>query len=104
MPGLWENAICFLSNHVAIWYNAFMKIHEWVKTYHDRECLTQQQLADTIHCSVSSIRAWESGEREPSAAVLMRLTMLLGIPDSLEVMGMKFAKRNIPGTELLSRP
>ena len=47
-----------------------------------------------ISYSVSSIRAWESGKREPSAKAMLPLAMLFPMPESLQIKGGSFAMRD----------
>ena len=43
-------------------------------------CFTQQQLADILHVSKRSIAYYESGDREPSAAVLGECAKVFHVP------------------------
>jgi len=45
--------------------------------------MSQQKLADEMHVSQSSIAAYETGEREPSFAVVQRFADYFGVSASL---------------------
>ncbi len=76
-----------------------MNTAEWIKEHREQNALSQQQLADALHCSTASVRVWECGEREPSSAMMMRLLPLLDMPDQLEIMNLLVSKHSIPGTD-----
>ena len=68
-----------------------MHVSDWIRTSREYMRLTQDNLAELIKCSVSSIKAWESGKREPSAKTMMKLSGLFPMPESLQIMGASFA-------------
>jgi len=68
-----------------------MHVSDWIRTSREAAGLSMEQLAEQIKCSVSSIKAWESGRREPSAKSMLPLTMLFPMPESLQISGGSFA-------------
>ena len=68
-----------------------MHVSDWIRTSRESAGLSRDQLAERISCSVNSIKAWESGEREPSTTSMMKLSGLFPMPESLQAMGGSFS-------------
>jgi len=68
-----------------------MHVSDWIRTSREAAGLSREQLAEQIKYSVSSIKAWESGQREPSTRPMMKLAFLFPMPESLQAMGGSFA-------------
>jgi len=65
---------------------------EWLKRRRAAEGWTQQQLAQRINCSISSLRKMESEERRPSVQVIERLAELFNIPQNEQKSFLRFAR------------
>lgn len=50
-----------------------------IQHYRERLGLTQMALADSIGVSMKTISRWESGQREPRATEILRLSRALGV-------------------------
>ena len=57
-----------------------MNIGEHMKALRKLNKMSQQNLADKAGLSLMSIRRYESGEREPKPAVLVKIADALGVP------------------------
>ena len=68
-----------------------MHVSDWIRTSREAAGLSREQLAEQIEYSVSSIKAWESGQREPSAKSMFSLAALFPMPESLQIKGASFA-------------
>ena len=53
---------------------------EWLKRRREAQGWTQERLAQSIYCSTSALRKFESGERRPSADVAEQLADIFKIP------------------------
>jgi transcriptional regulator with XRE-family HTH domain len=60
--------------------------HVWVKAYRVRNELTQEQAATMLGVDPRTVRHWEAGAVEPSAAVRQRLSQIL-VPSPAHALG-----------------
>ena len=65
---------------------------EWLKRRRSVLGLTQEQLAQQIHCSTSALRKFESEERRPSAEVVKQLADIFNIPPEEHESFLRFAR------------
>lgn len=65
---------------------------EWLKRRRSVLGLTQEQLAQQIHCSTSALRKFESEERRPSAEVVQQLADIFKIPAEEHESFLRFAR------------
>lgn len=56
---------------------------ETIKTLRSNKNLSQQQLADKLFVSRSSVANWESGRREPDLVLILRLANIFNIDPSM---------------------
>jgi len=68
-----------------------MHVSDYIKTGRENLGLSQEQFAKGTNFNLESVKAWESGKREPSSKSLMRIMMLLGMPESLQIFGQSYA-------------
>jgi ribosome-binding protein aMBF1 (putative translation factor) len=68
-----------------------MHVSDWIRASREAAGLSREQLAGKINCSVSSIGTRESGKREPSTEVMMSLTGMFKMPESLQIKGASFS-------------
>jgi putative transcriptional regulator len=59
-----------------------MQLNNWVKMHRARLDMTQQQLAEASGVSRQTIHAIERGKAEPSVALALRMSQVLGVPIS----------------------
>lgn len=52
---------------------------EQIKKLRIQKGLTQQQLAEVLHISTSSVGMWEQGRREPDATMLIQIADFYGV-------------------------
>ena len=67
---------------------------EWLKRRRKARGLTQEQLAQEIHCSASALRKIEAEQRRPSAQIVEQLAAAFNIAPSERKSFLKFARGN----------
>ena len=56
-----------------------MTFPERLKTLRDDKGFTQQQLAEVLNITISSVSRYENGSRQPSIEVLIRMADVLNV-------------------------
>lgn len=75
----------------------------WLKARRHKQRLTQEQLAQRVHCATATIRKLEACERLPSLQLAELLAMELGVaPHSYEAF-LQFARTGMGSRTLLTR-
>jgi predicted ATPase/class 3 adenylate cyclase len=73
---------------------AAVSFGEWLKRRRKAQDLTQEQLAQQIHCSTSALRKIEAEQRRPSEQIVEHLAEVFHIPADERATFLKFARGN----------
>jgi len=65
---------------------------EWLKRRRKTQGLTQIELAQQVHCSVSAIRKFETEQRRPSEQIVAQLVEIFNIPPEEQELFQKFVR------------